>query len=98
MIKTSELHKGFRIRLSNGWYGTLADDLTSRNSRAAVVDTPRGAEMVEVRAYDIVQGLVQGEWMAVLHTPQQKRARSCRGDIFATSYRDDTDNFDREIL
>lgn len=89
MIYTNDLKKGTRIKLANGWYGTLMDNRKG-NVRMAEVEGLY-TEMGSVYGHDIVQALVGKEWMAVAHTPQQTKSRQMNGDFFALHYTRDTE-------
>lgn len=86
MVKTNDLKKGVRIQLSNGWYGTLADNMKG-NIRMAEVEGFY-TEIGSVYAHDIVLARIADEtpegfhWEHVEHTPAQlklKKAVSALG-------------------
>lgn len=98
MIYTNDLKKGTRIKLANGWYGTLTDSRKG-NTREAEVEGLY-TEVGSVYGHDIVQALVPveakrgtggKEWMAVFHTPAQVKARKLNSDMFAFHYTDKTE-------
>lgn len=89
MIHTNDLKKGTRIKLANGWYGTLTDNRKG-NVREAEVEGVVN-EIGSVYGHDIVQARVGGEWMAVAHTEQQVKARQLNSDLFAWHYNDNTE-------
>lgn len=89
MIRTNDLKAGTRIKLANGWYGTLTDNRKG-NIREAEVEGLY-TEIGSVYAHDIVQARIDGEWQAVEHTLQQIKARKLNGDVFGFQYTDKTD-------
>lgn len=98
MIYTNDLKKGTRIKLANGWYGTLTDSRKG-NTREAEVEGLY-TEVGSVYGHDIVQALVDvdnkrgtggKEWTAVAHTPAQVAARKQSGDVFGFHYTDKTE-------
>lgn len=102
MITTNDLKKGTRIKLANGWYGTLMDNRKG-NTRLAEVEGVSN-DIGSVYGHDIVQARVQTdfmangggfEWMAVTHTPQQIAARKLNADFFAEHYNDQSDEATR---
>ena len=73
-MKTNDLKKGARIRLRNGWYGTIADNKKGDIRMAEVEGT--FTEIGSVYAYDIVAALVAGDWVVVEHTKKQLKLRA----------------------
>jgi hypothetical protein len=80
MIKTNDLKKGTRIKLANGWYGTLTDNKKG-NIREAEVEGIY-TEIGSVYAHDIIAARVGSEWMTVEHTPAQVKARKLNAGVF----------------
>lgn len=72
-MKTNDIKKGMRIRLANGWYATMEDNLKG-NIRTATVEGYY-TEMGSVYAHDIRAVKVGNEWVAVEHTPAQIKVR-----------------------
>lgn len=80
-MKYSELNKGDRVRLRNGWYATIMDNLRNRTIRLCLVEgivTEAGS----VYAHDImclvkVQDTddTHGEYIPIEHTDKQKQLR-----------------------
>lgn len=73
LIKTNDLKKGARVRLSNGWYATIADNARG-NTRMATVEgfvTETGS----VYAHDIQETFIGGDWLKVTHTKDQQQMR-----------------------
>ena len=70
-MKTNEIKKGMRIRLVNGWFGTMKDNMRG-NTRVAEVEG-YCTEIGSVYSHDIVacQPAPDAEWIAVEHTPKQ---------------------------
>lgn len=89
MIKTNDLKKGTRIKLANGWYGTLTDNKKG-NIREAEVEGIY-TEIGSVYAHDIIAARVGNEWMTVEHTPAQVKARKLNDDTFGFHYNDHTE-------
>lgn len=89
MITTNDIKKGDRIKLANGWYGTMMDNKKG-NTRMAEVEGIEN-ELGSVYGHDIVQARLGGEWTAVQHTPQQVAARKANGDLFGFHYNDQTE-------
>ena len=68
-MKTNDIKKGMRVRLRNGWYGTMADNMKG-NTRMVEVEgwfTETGS----VYSHDIAFVEVDGEWLTVEHTKAQ---------------------------
>lgn len=73
-MKTNELKKGVRIRLRNGWYGTIADNARG-TIRMATVEGDY-TETGSVYAHDILAAQNEdGSWAIVEHTPAQLKLR-----------------------
>lgn len=73
LLKTNDLKKGARVRLSCGWYATLADN-TRGDVRSATVEG-HVTETGGIYAHDIVEAEVAGYWIPVKHTPSQEKMR-----------------------
>lgn len=73
-VRTYDLRKGAMVRLANGWYATIEDNLIGRTTRLATV---KGyvTEMGEVYAHDIVAALINGEWVPVEYSDAQIKLR-----------------------
>ena len=70
---TNELKKGTRVRLRNGWYATLQDNLKG-NIRYAEVEgfvTETGS----IYSWDIASACINGQWERVELTEKQIKAR-----------------------
>ena len=72
-IKTNDIKKGTRIKLANGWFATMEDNKKG-NIRMATVEG-FSSDTGSVYSHNIVSALVDGEWVAVEHTPAQNRLR-----------------------
>lgn len=72
-MSTNEIKKGMRIRLRNGWYGTMMDNRKG-NIRLAEVEG-YCTETCSVYAHDImvVQPEKDGEWVAVVLDARQEK-------------------------
>ena len=68
-MKTNDIKKGMRIRLANGWYGTMKDNMKG-NTRLAEVEGDY-TEMGSVYAHDIILVEQNGAWIRVEHTDKQ---------------------------
>lgn len=86
-MKTNEIKKGMRVRLRNGWQGTMKDNLKG-NTRMVEVEG-FVTEMGSVYAHDIVEVLTyirpenstvaELKWVRVEHTPAQLKLRKFAG-------------------
>lgn len=73
-MKTNDIKKGMRIRLRNGWEGTMKDNAKG-NIRIAEVEG-YVTETGSVYSHDIVAVQVGGiGWKTVEHTPAQEKLR-----------------------
>ena len=74
-MKTNDIKKGMRVRLANGWYGTMADNAKG-NTRMVTVEG-NYTETGSVYAHDIALALpiAGGLWEDVEHTPAQVKMR-----------------------
>lgn len=72
-MKTNDLKKGARVRLANGWFATIEDNIRG-NIRMATVEG-YVTEMGSVYSHDIVAVKVDGGWVMVEHTPAQIKLR-----------------------
>jgi hypothetical protein len=73
-MKTNDIKKGMRIRLRNGWYGTM-EESRNGNVRMARVEgfyTESGS----IYAHDIVAVRVDGVWQDVELTQKQEDFRT----------------------
>jgi hypothetical protein len=76
-MKTNDIKKGMRVKLANGWYGTMADNAKGNTRMVDVEGTYR--ETGSVYSHDIVKVLLGGSWnncwILVEHTPAQNKMR-----------------------
>lgn len=72
-MKTNEIKKGMRVKLNNGWFGTMADNMRG-NTRMVTVEGIY-TETGSVYAHDIVRAFVNGVWVDVEHTPAQLKLK-----------------------
>ena len=70
---TNEIKKGMRIKLRNGWFGTMFDNKRGNTRLVDVEGTYR--EIGSVYSFDIMQVEVDGIWQRVQHTPVQTDLR-----------------------
>jgi hypothetical protein len=71
---TNDLKSGTRIRLRNGWYATLKDNKRG-NIRLAEVEGIF-TELGSIYSHDIAKAEVNGVWVDVTHSKDQKRIRA----------------------
>lgn len=73
-MKTNDIKKGMRVRLNNGWYGTMMDNQRG-NTRLVEVEG-FCTEIGSVYAFDIARvETVAGVWEAVELTDKQQAFR-----------------------
>jgi hypothetical protein len=72
-MKTNDLKKGTRVRLSNGWYAILVDNLKGNTRDAKVFGNV--TEIGSVYSHDIVSAQVDGKDVTVEHTPAQLKLK-----------------------
>lgn len=71
-MKTNDIKKGMRIKLANGWYGTMKDNKRGNIRMAEVEGTY--TEIGSIYAHDIISvENPEGVWTIVEHTPSQKQ-------------------------
>jgi hypothetical protein len=80
-VKSTELTKGTRVRLSNGWEAILEDNQKKAKTRLATV-FGFFTEMGSVYTHDIALATVNGEFVKVEHTPTQKKFKKMISGIF----------------
>jgi hypothetical protein len=69
-VKTNDLKKGTRVKLRNGWFGTVFDN--GRGNTRMVTVEGFETETGSVYAHDIMEYQdAQGYWFAVEHTESQ---------------------------
>lgn len=74
-MKTNDIKKGMRVKLANGWYGTMADNAKG-NTRMVTVEG-HYTETGSVYSHDIkfVLDSEHSQWRLVEHTDAQKTMR-----------------------
>jgi hypothetical protein len=80
-MKTSEIKKGMRILLSNGWYGTMMDNMRG-TTRLAEVEGYY-TEMGSVYSYDIVAVEVNGQFQKVDYTEKELKLKKTVAEYFS---------------
>lgn len=75
-MRTNDIKKGTRIRLRNGWFGTMMDNMKG-NTRVVDVEGDF-REMGSVYSHDIVMAQNGPElvWDLVDHTPAQLKLKA----------------------
>jgi hypothetical protein len=69
-VKTNDIKKGIRVRLHNGWYGTMADNARGNTRMVDVEGYYR--ETGSVYAHDIASADMPGSgWVPVEYTQKQ---------------------------
>ena len=68
-MKTNDIKKGMRVRLRNGWCGTMKDNMKGQTRLVEVEG--HYTEIGSVYAHDIAYVLVNGRWHGVDYTPKQ---------------------------
>lgn len=80
-MKTSEIKKGMRILLSNGWYGTMMDNMRG-TTRLAEVEGYY-TEVGSVYSYDIVAVEVNGQFQKVDYTEKELKLKKTVAEYFS---------------
>ena len=76
-MKTNDVKKGTRVKLRNGWFGTMADNAKGQTRMVDVEGFCR--EIGSVYSHDIVAALIGETWTAIEHTPAQNKLRQTVG-------------------
>lgn len=80
-MKTNELKKGMRVKLCNGWYGTMMDNLKGNTRMVDVEGTVR--ETGSVYAHDIMFYVAaENEHVPVEHTAKQLECKKLNEAFF----------------
>ena len=79
-MKTSEIIKGMRIRLDNGWFGTMMDNM--RGTTRMVEVEGYYTEIGSVYSYDIVEVQKDTVWETVVHTEKELKVKALNKAIF----------------
>ena len=73
----NDVKKGMRVKLANGWYGTMFDNAKGNTRMVDVEGFER--EIGSVYSHDIKFALVEDTWVPVeLSTAQLKKANNIR--------------------
>ena len=75
-MKTNDIKSGTPVKLRNGWYGVMRDNMRG-NTRTVEVHG-NYTETGSVYSSDITQAKVDGIWRAVEHTASQLKAAEQR--------------------
>lgn len=80
-MKTSEIKKGMRILLSNGWYGTMMDNMrgTTRLAEVEGYYTETGS----VYSHDIFAVEVDGQFQKVDYTEKELKLKKTVAEYFS---------------
>ena len=79
-MKTSEIKKGMRVRLANGWYGTMMDNMRSTTRMVEVEGYY--TEIGSVYSHDIVLVERDTVWETVVHTPKELKVKEMYKAVF----------------
>ena len=85
-MKTADIKKGMRVRMDNGWYGTMKDNM--RGTTRVVEVEGFYTETGSVYSHDIVAVLPHrsGTWVSVEHTPKELKCKEMAESIFSGVY------------
>jgi hypothetical protein len=73
-MKTNDIKKGMKFRLRNGWHAVMEDNMKGNTRMAKVFGYE--TEIGSIYAHDVMAVLVEGDWVAVEHTPAQNALRT----------------------
>jgi hypothetical protein len=81
-MKTADIKKGMRVRMTNGWYGTMMDNM--RGTTRLVEVEGYYTEMGSVYSYDIALALPVkgGIWENIEYTPKELKVQEMNSAIF----------------
>jgi len=81
-MKTADIKKGMRIRMRNGWYGTMMDN--QRGTTRMVEVEGHYTEIGLVYSHDIVMALPikGGIWEIIDHTNKELKVQEMDAQIF----------------
>jgi hypothetical protein len=81
-MKTSEIKKGMRVKLDNGWYGTMMDNM--RGTTRMVEVEGYYTEIGSVYSYDIalVLPIKGGIWETIEYTEKELKVKAMNMAIF----------------
>lgn len=73
-MDANDIKKGTRVRLSNGWFGTMADNKKGNIRTVEVEGVVKELGSVYTRDLEAVLNPASGEWEAVLLSKAQAKA------------------------
>ena len=81
-MKTAEIKKGMRVKLDNGWYGTMMDNM--RGTTRLVEVEGYYTEIGSVYSYDISMVLPHrsGAWIELEYTEKELKVKAMNKAIF----------------
>jgi hypothetical protein len=81
-MKTADIKKGMRVRMRNGWYGTMMDN--QRGTTRMVEVEGYYTEIGSVYSHDIVMALPIkcGIWEIIDHTTKELQVQEMDAQIF----------------
>lgn len=82
-MKTADIKKGMRVRMDNGWYGTMKDN--KRGTTRVVEVEGFYTETGSVYSHDIVLALpvAGGIWEIIEHTVKELQLKEMTEKLFA---------------
>jgi len=80
-MKTADIKKGMRILMSNGWEGTMLDNMRGTTRLAEIEGTY--TEAGSVYSYDIEMAEVDGVWYKIEYTDKEKKIKALNEAFFA---------------
>jgi hypothetical protein len=82
-MKTADIKKGMRVRMANGWYGTMKDNM--RGTTRVVEVEGFYTETGSVYSHDIVLALpvTGGIWEIIEHTAKELQCKEMNEKLFA---------------
>jgi hypothetical protein len=82
-MKTADIKKGMRVRMDNGWYGTMKDNM--RGTTRVVEVEGFYTETGSVYSHDIVLALpvIGGIWEIIEHTAKELQLKEMTEKLFA---------------
>lgn len=80
-IKSTEITKGTRVLLNNGWEATIADNAKKKNTRFATV-YGFFTEMGSIYTHDIKYAKIGNDWVKVTHSKKQTDLQKMIDRIF----------------
>ena len=78
--KISDVTKGARVELRNGFHATVLDNLVNGQTRLCNVEGIV-TEMGSVYSSDMLHVLTPTGWLPILHTPKQLAGRKARQQL-----------------